>query len=197
MLAENKCNEVTRLLNCESIINNKLLHQMTKIMKHPTLRIDLSVITRSTSGWVESSHTNSNTREKKLHWLNGRPTKTAWEAQAITEMDMFSVNILGHTLFLHWHPLALPQLLMAIPSHTNCPQKIVWTLGLLCCCCFCQDCRCWSRHVHLARVLTDMGLSTGGSLLALFAHLLKCCHPCLVLVSLLNCCKTFHYVLNG
>lgn len=82
MLAKNKCNEVTWLLDCESIINNKLLHQMTKITKCPTLRIDLNVITRSTSGWVESSHSNSNAREKKkLHWLIGRLTKIFWKMQ--------------------------------------------------------------------------------------------------------------------
>lgn len=78
---------------------------------------------------------------------------------------MFSVNVLGHTLFIHWHPLALPGLLMAICGVTHLPQIVVWNLGLLCCCWFCQDCSCWSRHLHLASeaalpVPTDTCLST-------------------------------------
>ena len=81
------------------------------------------------------------------------------------EVGMFSGNVLGHTPFIHWHPLALPGLLMGMHGHTHLPRIPVWNLGLQCCCCFCQDCSCWSRHLHLASeaalpVPTDTCLST-------------------------------------
>lgn len=68
-------------------------------------------------------------KEKKpplAHWKAGKDSLKKCNFSSDTlEGDMFSVNVLGHRLFIHWHPLALPGLLMAIRGVTHLPQIVV------------------------------------------------------------------------
>lgn len=168
MLAEDKCSEVTWLLDCESIINNKLLHQMAITMKCPALGENgAGHFNKKQGGQVESSLTNDNARDLKekkkkkrekkkkttqqLHWLTGRLTNSeeCSFSSATLQGDMFSIKALRRSPFIHWHPLALPGLPLAIHGHAHLPGLAVRNLGLLCCCCFCQECRGWSKAFPL------------------------------------------------